>query len=90
MQETWKEFTDRFADGFDLHGGNFYAVIDKDGCWVDSAITFDTAIHWASLDYGSYDPEKSDAENLQALADAGYSIIHAQYLKDLWEIGKIK
>ena len=86
----WGEFIRRYRVGFEQHDGDFYAVIDNENHWVDSSTTFDLAVHWALESAGVYDPEDSLEANIVKLGISRYSVIHARFLKPLFDQGLLK
>ncbi|NCC40906.1 MAG: hypothetical protein EOM21_15955 [Gammaproteobacteria bacterium] len=82
---TWEEFTSRFLTGWTIHKGDFYCVIDAEGYWCDSSASFHSAVGHACSDFGD-----TSEDGLEKTAFAKYSIIHARFLKTLWEAGEVK
>ena len=64
----------------------FYAVIHN-GRWIDSAQSFANAVHWACMDAKAI--TESGEDDLDAIWNAGYSIIHSSLLPALVEAGQV-
>jgi len=71
-----------------LLDAGFYAVINQEGRWVDSAATLENAVVLASANYGQYTEDSGQA--LENLMLSGYSIIHSWLLRPLWEVNAIR
>jgi len=84
------EFKMRFRGGWEYYKGDFYCVIDENRRWVDSAAAFSTAVYFALQSTGLYDAELSEIENFRKLDEVKYSIVHARFLKALYEAGEVK
>jgi hypothetical protein len=82
--KDWTEFSKR-AHPWDR---GFYAVIDQEGHWVDSAATLENAVVFASAYYGEYTEDGGQA--LEHLGLSKYSIIHSRLLRPLWEADAIR
>jgi hypothetical protein len=73
MATTWQQFN-RFA-----HAAAFFAVVTKDGEWIDSAVSFQAAVQFACM----YD-------GVEEVQETTSSIIHSSLLEVMWEAGLIK
>lgn len=71
---------------------DFYACLDKDMRWFDSALSLEMAIHWCCLYSGAPSDMAIESEIEWLNRDArhlGMSIIHGTLLKELIELGLI-
>ena len=66
----------------------FYAVINQDRQWIDSAQSFANAVHWACVDAKAITPSGED--DIDAIWNAGYSIVHSTLLSALIEAGQVR
>lgn len=79
--KTWQEFN-RF------HGDKcFYGCVAPDGTWFDSAVFFETAVHWCAYAAGEFQlsPEQEMEWMSTKGKDLGYSIIHSSMLERMYE-----
>lgn len=77
-----------------MHGDDtFYGCVDKDGFWFDSSRQFEIAIHWCCMNAGAhgFNTLEKEAEWMRTEgAKLGYSIIHSDMLRKMYEAGLIK
>jgi hypothetical protein len=80
-QGKWKQFRQRSAQD------KFWACVNSDGVWFDSASSVELAMHWCRMDSGDYGAEDmSDAEWMDKIGHGlGYNIISEKFLKVLWQ-----
>ena len=70
-------------------GRPFWACIAPDNSWCDSSVSFEVAVHWCAMDH-CHNPNLSFEEEVNVMADAGYSVIHSSLLEQLADAGIIK
>ena len=79
---SWEKFKRTRAE-------TFYGCVDRNGLWFDSSPDFDVAVHWCVMMAGA---ETSDelAWMRDEGVNLGYSIIHSDLLRKMYEKGMIK
>lgn len=89
MKQTWKNFIRRFSIGFNetYYPRGFYAVVDKDGQWVDSARGLSAAVYNATQYLGAHGEDEK--EDMQIVQSGCMSFIHSSQLKRLFEAGLV-
>lgn len=83
MAQTWNQFN-RFP-----HAPAFFGVVDKEGCWVDSATSFAAACRLGCMYMGEHDRTEL-AEMQTVLAVEKLSIVHSDLLKVMFAAGLLK
>lgn len=70
----------------------FYGCVDKDGSWFDSSEIFDTAVHWCAYAAGKFELTRlEEIEWMDTEGKAlGYSIVHSDMLRKMWDAGLLK
>jgi len=79
----FKEFNTRYHAG-----SKFYACVNKDGVWFDSAMSFATAVHWCAYDAGMFDMNSLE-EIIWMDKESDYSIVHSTMLEKMYDAGLI-
>jgi hypothetical protein len=94
-KKSWDEFNRmRYEDG------SFYGCVDKDGFWFDSSTNYIAAVYWCCMNAG-WSCMKNGAPDFETIEEAsewmrtegaklGYSIIHSDMLRKMYEAGLIK
>lgn len=87
-RKGWKEFCRKAF----IKENGFYACLNSDGEWFDSADDFTIAVHWCCMNYGM--TQLSTEEELNWMnttgAQLGCSVIHSSLLYKMWEKGLVK
>lgn len=87
--KPWTEFN-RFQTGASLP---FYGCLDKDGVWFDSSLQFELAVHWVIMNEYGYS-DMTMEEEIRWMSnkgvELGYSIVHSDMIKKMYEAGMIK
>lgn len=93
MAIAWEQFR-RFYNGT-IDGNktdDFYGCVNAEGYWFDSALLFETAVHWCCAENGKYD--LTTEQELRWMDDVGIklglSVIHGTIIKRMYEAGLIK
>jgi len=77
-----------------MHGDDtFYGCVDKDGFWFDSSTNYITALHWCCMNAGAHRLATIEQESEWMRTEGaklGYSIIHSDMLRKMYEAGLIK
>lgn len=81
---SWNKIKHRFTS----HKA-FWACVDKEGNWFDSAQSFEVAVHWCAM-YFSPNSDREFDEEVKIMEEQGYSIIHSTFLETLAKAGLIK
>jgi hypothetical protein len=85
--ENWEEFSRRRLN----HSSGFYACVDGEGVWFDSANDLATAVHWCAYACGKFG--LSTEEELRWFdsvpKERRMSIVHSDTLRKMWEAGLI-
>ena len=71
------------------HAETFYGCVDRDGFWFDSSPYFDVAVHWCVM-AADVEPEDELDWMREEGAKLGFSIIHSDLLRKMYEKGLIK
>lgn len=82
MAKSWEEFKKRF------HADVFFGVVTAEGEWVDSAIQFLTAAHFAAMHEGYHG--QTAIESIAILDKLTNSVVHSSMLKQMYEAGLLK
>lgn len=80
----WSDIKHRYSP---INDQGFFACIDSNGFWFDSATNFIVAVHWCAMHFGEYNLEVE--EELARINHYGYSIIHSSLLEKLADAGII-
>ena len=79
MNTRWDEMKTRFSKA--IKGEPFYAVISPDLEWIDSADSFDIAVHWVACHSNHFNLPLEEEYDL--FNESEYYIIHSKFLPDL-------
>lgn len=87
--KPFKEFNTRFRDMSPL---GFYACVNKNGEWFDSAYSFATAVHWCCCDSGEFNLSTEEEFNWMDTKGKGigFAIVHSSILEQMYNAGLIK
>ena len=87
---SWEDFC-RYTPG--RFGSPFYGCVDKDGKWFDSSERYEMAVHWCACmwDYELANASGFDhVEFMETIGkERGYSIVHSDTLRVMYEAGLI-
>lgn len=87
--KTWDEF--KKYKRASPNALDFYGCVYKNGLWFDSSDSFEIAVHWCCYSAGQYG--LSVEEEIKWIAteghERGYSILHGEILKQMYEKGLI-
>lgn len=84
-EQQWLAFKQRTSNT------EFWACIDTDGNWFDSAHLYNTAVHWCRMHNDERQQDMDDLEWMDKFGhQAGYSIVHHTMLRKLWEHELVK
>ena len=87
--KTFEEFNTRFQN---ISPFGFYACIDNEGNWFDSAYSFTTAVHWCCCYFGKF--SLSTEEELIWMdgmgKENGLAIVHSSVLEKMYYAGLVK
>jgi len=85
-EQQWLAFKQRTSQA------EFWACIDAEGYWFDSAHLYTTAVRWCRIYHGEWgEPAMVDVDWMDTFGhQAGYSIVHHTMLRKLWEQGLVK
>lgn len=70
----------------------FYGCVDADGVWFDSSMIFSTAVHWCCCAAGECDlePQQEIDWMTEDGRRLGYSVVHSDMLRKMWDAGVLK
>ena len=68
----------------------FFACVDQNGIWFDSAQTFENALHWCVAYEGHHDMETEEALKLYMNRTLKSRVIHSSMIPDMKKAGIIK
>lgn len=71
-----------------FHSTEFFGVVDSEGEWVDSAVAFDVAAHFACMLDGMH--VHKPTEMLEHLRTSKLSIVHSSLLEKMYDAGLLK
>ena len=74
---------------FRLDNKPFYGCVNLKLEWFDSALSFDTAIHWCCYSFGEMNLTPTEELKYFSTNDTGISIIHSSILEGLVKNGII-
>jgi len=85
--QSFEEFSKRF------HSDEpFWACINAEGEWFDSAKYYGVAVHWLFMENG-FPSDLSEEDEFERYTNGelkGYAVVHSSMLKPLFESGFLK
>lgn len=84
-KQTWEQF--KMRCGLE---GDFLAIINTEGEWVDSCKVMNSALWAVCMDAGQSDIVNDMAAMFKFFQHSGYSIVHSNMLMRMHEAGAVK
>lgn len=82
--KPWAEFNRRHTDK------PFYGCLDKNGEWFDSSDLFETACMWCAYSVGAFNQTNYALWMEEYGIKYGFSIVHSDMLRRMYEVGLVK
>ena len=84
---SWESIKHRYSSM--IPGRSWWACIDREGNWVDSSMSFKTAVQWCAMDAGCAQDLSFD-DMIDIITREGYTIVHSDWLPRLADAGLVK